>query len=170
VDSNAATTGNPASFGTFNGATLQISAANVRVGSNLACTFTNAPAPTLTVTQKTIVISPATFNPPETFGYAGNNGWTFQQNSSTALNTVTKGVTQTLSAVNVATTLMLVVPTLETGWRIASIKCTDTKSAASGNPATTLASSTTSTVTIPANYVVANAAIQCAVIATRQQL
>ncbi len=170
VDSNAATTGNPVSFGTLNGATLQIAAANVRVGSNLACTFTNVPAPTLTVTQLAIVIAPATFNPPKTFGYTGNNGWIFQQNSSTALNTATKGVTQTLSAVNVATTLTLAVPTVETGWRIASIKCTDTKSGASGNPATTLASSTTNTVTVPANYVVANAALQCAVIATRQQL
>ena len=169
LDNHAAATGNPASFGTLSGTTLQIPASNVLVGSDLVCTFTNAPAPTLTVSQKAIVTAPATFNPPETFGYTGNNGWIPQQNSSTILNTVTKGLTQTLSAVNLATTLTVSVPTVETGWKIASIRCTDTNAAVSGNPATALTSSMTNTVTIAANYVVANAALQCAVIATRQQ-
>ena len=170
VDNNAGITGNPASFGSLSGATLQIAAANVLVGSDLVCTFTNAPAPTLTVTQKAVVIAPATFNPPETFGYTGNNGWIPQQNSSAILNTVTKGATQILSSVNLATTLAVAVPTVETGWKIASIKCMDTNAAFSGNPASILASSTTNTVTISANYVVANASLQCAVIATRQQI
>jgi len=85
---------------------------------------------------------------------------------------------QTLAAANVATTLTVTVPTVERGWRIASIQCTDTAAAASGNPAppTVLASFTSNVVTsspnysitIPANYVVPKAALQCAVFASRQ--
>ena len=171
MDNNASATGNPASFGTLSGATLQIPATNARVGSDVVCTFTNVPAPTMAVTQKAIVTAPATFNPPVTFGYTGNNGWAFQQNSSTVVNTVTKGLTQALTALNVATTLTVAVPTSETGWKIASMRCTDTNAAVSGNPLPPafLASSTSNTVTVPAIYVVANAALQCAVIASRLQ-
>ncbi len=140
-------------------------------GDALDCTLTNTPKPaTLTVTQKALVIAPATFNPPETFSYTGNNGWTLQKNSSTVLNTVTTGATQTLTALKVATTLTVAVPTAETGWKIASIRCTDTNAAVSGNPLppTILVSSTNNTVVIPANVVSAAAALQCAVIGSRQ--
>jgi putative flippase GtrA len=170
VDNNAAATGNPASFGALSGATLQIPAINVRLGSDLVCTFTNVPTPaTLTVTQRVVVTAPATFNPPVTLSYTGNNGWAFQQVSNMAVNAVTKGVTQTLMALNVPTTLTVALPTSETGWSLVSIRCTDTNAAASGNPLppTLLASSTTNPVTIPANYVVAKAALQCAVIGSR---
>ena len=140
-------------------------------GDALDCTLTNSPKPaTLTVTQKAIVTAPATFNAPETFSYTANNGWTLQKNSSTVLNTVTTGATQTLTALKVATTLTVAVPTAETGWKIASIRCTDTNAAVSGNPLppTILVSSTNNTVVIPANVVAAGAALQCAVIGTRQ--
>jgi len=176
VDGNAANSGNPApptTFGTLVGNTLQIPATNVRAYADLQCTFTNslaATAPTLTVTERAIVTAPATFNPPETFVYTGNNGWTPQSNSSIKVNTVTTGATQNLAALNVATTLTVAVPTVERGWRIASIQCTDTNAAVSKNPSppALVASSTSNMVTIPANYVVNNAKLQCAVFASRQ--
>jgi len=146
----------------------------------ITCTLTNtaAAAPTLTVTERAIVTAPATFNPPENFSYAGNNGWTTQQHGATKVNTLVTVSSQTLAAANLATTLTVTVPTVERGWRIASIQCTDTAAAASGNPAppTVLASFTSNVVTsspnysitIPANYVVPKAALQCAVFASRQ--
>jgi hypothetical protein len=170
VDNNASANGNPASFGILSGSTLQIPATNVRVGSDLVCTFTNVPTPaTLTVTQRVVVTAPATFNPPVTLSYTGNNGWAFQQVSNMTVNAVSKGVTQTLTALNVPTTLTVALPPSEAGWSLVSIRCTDTNAAASGNPPppTALASSTTTSVTIPSNYVVARAALQCAVIGSR---
>jgi hypothetical protein len=142
-------------------------------GDVLDCTLTNTPAPaTLTVTQRSVVTAPATFNPSVTFRYTGNNGWTPQQISNTVVNVVTKGVTQNLTALKVPTTLTVALPAAEAGWSIASIRCTDTNAAVSGNPLppTVLASSTTTSVTIPANYVVAKAALQCAVIGSRLHL
>jgi hypothetical protein len=41
VDANAAVTGNPASFGTFSGATLTIPAANILAAAQITCTLTN---------------------------------------------------------------------------------------------------------------------------------
>ena len=140
-------------------------------GDVLDCTWTNKPAfASLTITQRAIVTAPATFNPPETFVYTGNNGWTSQPNSSSKVNTATTGATQNLAALNVATTLTVAVPTVERGWRIASIQCTDTNAAVSKNPSppALVASSTSNVVTIPANYVVNNAKLQCAVFASRQ--
>ena len=89
---------------------------------------------------------------------------------STVLNTVTTGATQTLAALKLATTLTLAVATSEIGWKIASIRCTDTNAAVSGNPLppTLLVSSTNNTIVIPANLVSAGAALQCAVIGSRQ--
>ena len=138
----------------------------------ITCTISNAPAPaSLVVTQKALVTAPATFNPPVKFSYTGNNGWTPQQISSPVVNAVTRGFAQNLAALNAATSLAVAVPSAETGWNIVSIRCTDTNAALSGNPPppTVLASSTTNTVTVPANYVVANAALQCAVIGSRLQ-
>ena len=140
-------------------------------GDVLDCTLTNTPKPaTLTVTQKVIVTAPATFNPPLTLSYTGTNGWTLQKNNSTVLNTVTTGATQTLAALKLATTLTVAVSTSEIGWKIASIRCTDTNAAVSGNPLppTILVSSTNNTIVIPANVVSAGAALQCAVIGSRQ--
>ena len=140
-------------------------------GDVLDCTLTNTPKPaTLTVTQKVIVTAPATFNPPLTLSYTGTNGWTLQKNNSTVLNTVTTGATQTLAALKLATTLTVAVSTSEIGWKIASIRCTDTNAAVSGNPLppTILVSSTNNTIVIPANLVSAGAALQCAVIGSRQ--
>ena len=140
-------------------------------GDVLDCTLTNTPKPaTLTVTQKVIVTAPATFNPPLTLSYTGTNGWTLQKNNSTVLNTVTTGATQTLAALKLATTLTVAVSTSEIGWKIASIRCTDTNAAVSGNPLppTVLVSSTNNTIVIPANLVSAGAALQCAVIGSRQ--
>jgi len=181
TDKNSSLTNNTDIFGTLNGSTLQIPAPKVAPGADLQCTFTNslaAAAPTLTVTERAIVTAPATFNPPENFSYAGNNGWTTQQHGATKVNTLVTVSSQTLAAANVATTLTVTVPTVERGWRIASIQCTDTAAAASGNPAppTVLASFTSNVVTsspnysitIPANYVVPKAALQCAVFASRQ--
>ncbi len=141
-------------------------------GDVLDCTLTNKPTlATLTVTQKTLVTAPATFNPPVKFSYTGTNGWTLQQNSSTVLNVVTTGARQTLTVLNVDTALSVAVPTTETGWRIVSIRCTDTNATVSTNPLppTVLVSSTTNSITIPAAYVVAGAALQCAVIGSRLQ-
>jgi Domain of unknown function DUF11 len=41
MDANAALTGNPASFGTFSGATLTIPAANILAAAQITCTLTN---------------------------------------------------------------------------------------------------------------------------------
>ncbi len=138
----------------------------------ITCVLSNVPAPaSMTVAQRVIVTAPATFNPPVTFSYTGNNGWTLQQISSTTVNAATRGASRNLTALNVDTTLNVAVPASETGWGLASIRCTDTNAAVSGNPPppAVLASSTTRSVTVPAVYVVANAALQCAVIGSRLQ-
>jgi len=61
-------------------------------------------------------------------------------------------------------------PTVERGWRIASIRCTDTHAAVSKNPSppARVASSTSNVITIAANYVVNKAKLQCAEFAARQ--
>lgn len=138
----------------------------------ITCTVSNAPAPaSLQVTQKAIVTAPSTFNPPVTFSYTGNNGWMQQPVSNLVVNAVVKGVTQNLTAVNVATTQTVAVTATESGWSVVSMRCTDTNAAVSGNPAppAVLVSSTNNTITIPAIYVVPNAALQCAVVGSRRQ-
>jgi hypothetical protein len=147
---------------------LTIPATNVRPGSDLLCTFTNAPKrPVLGFTQTVIVLAPGVFNPPVPFVYDGNNGWTQQTLKSTLLAPAKLiGSTQTLAAVNTDTTLSVTLPA-EGRWRILSIKCADTNAAVSGNASGTLVSSATTTVTLLATLVKPAAVFACDVLALR---
>jgi hypothetical protein len=138
-------------------------------GDVFVCTITNTYTPalaTMTVTQRLIVIAPAAFNSPVVFGYTSDNGWGPQQISSPT-KVLVIGTTKNIGTLNQAITLSVTLPT-EAGWSISSITCTDTNAAVSGNPSITLASSTTTSVTVPFTNIVTNAALQCALIGVRR--
>jgi hypothetical protein len=170
TDRNGTISGNgSAQFGTLNGATLTLNAANVKAGADILCTFTNSLAlPTLGFTQTLRVFVPAVFNPPARFSYAGNNGWVTQPLDSTALFPVKlTGARQPLAAINTATTMTVTLPT-ESGWSVVSINCSDTNFTASGNNPGTLLTTTSRTFTLPATVMKPNATLLCDVIGLRR--
>jgi hypothetical protein len=160
TDANAATTGNPASFGTLSGNTLQIAAANVRGGAALQCTYTNAPAPvTLVVRQMVQRPIPINLVAPFTFSYSGNNGWSTPPLVSPDVNTLTDSKAVALAATNTATTVSVKFP--EPRYFISRFSCADSNAPASGNPTGLLVDVKSTTLTIPAANVRAGAALRC---------
>jgi hypothetical protein len=160
TDANAATTGNPASFGTLSGNTLQIPAANVRAGAALQCTYTNAPAP-VTLAVRQLVLRPIPINlvAPFTFSYSGNNGWSTPPLVSPDVNTLTASNAVALAATNTATTVSVNFP--EPRYFISRFSCADSNAPASGNPTGLLVDVKSTTLTIPAANVRAGAALRC---------
>jgi hypothetical protein len=131
-------------------------------GDVLDCTVTNTPKPvTLQVTQRLVIAAPYVFS-PVTFTYTGNNGWATQDLYVPKDYLVTPGKRQTLAAINTATTVSINLP--QQHWQVATNRCTDENWRETGNPSTYFVSSTTGSITIPANRVRAGAQITCAML------
>ena len=166
VDSNGASTGNAStSFGTSAANILTVPAANVRSGSALVCTVTlslSKPAATLSVRHMVLPPVPVNLKPPFTFSYTGTNGWTAPALTVAALNQYFSTAAVTLASANTATTLSTSLP--EPRWQVVGFTCADTSAGASGNPVGTLVSSSSTSVTIPAAYVVPGATLRCSML------
>lgn len=133
-------------------------------GDAVSCRLINTPvAATLQLRQ--IVLSPVPVNlrPPYTFSYTGNNGWSAPAISNTALNIASSSNPIALTATNTDTTVFTTLP--DARWLVSSFTCVDMNAAISGNPSGNLAmASSRPTVTVPAAYVRAAAALRCTLV------
>jgi hypothetical protein len=98
----------------LNTGAVVLDAAATAMGSNIACTFTNAKLPTLQLTK----ISNGGVGG---FTFTGTNGWTNQTITTTTAGTGVTGAAQTLSAAATATTITDGMPA---GYGLASVTCT----------------------------------------------
>lgn len=166
TDSNGASSGNGSnSFGSLTGNVLTVPAANVRIGAALECTVTlglSAPAATLTVRHMVVSPMPPNINPPFTFSYTGNNESSAPALQITALSQYFSTAAIPLAATNTATTVFTSLP--DARWFVASFNCLDTTAATSGNQAGNLATSRTTSVTIPAGSVLPGANLRCTMV------
>jgi hypothetical protein len=155
-DSNSANSGNPASFSAaVGGNAFTIPATNVRAGAVLTCTLTNNLKPTVSV-QK--VTTGGTGGP---FSFSTSNLSSSVANISTSsAGTATPSLPTQHIAVATGSAVSITEGGLGTAWVIGSVTCNDANSASTGNT-NPVASSTTSSVTIPGAAVVAGAAINC---------
>ncbi len=103
---------------------LALDAAATAPGSNIACTFTNAKLPTVTLTK----ISNGGVGP---FTFTGDNGWTSQTITTTASGTGVVGALQTLNSPAVTTTITEAIPV---GYALASTSCTGLGSGGTATP------------------------------------
>lgn len=129
-------------------------------GDVFLCTITNSPRLT-TLSLRQIVLSPVPVNllPPFSQQYTGNNGWTQQTITNTALNTFNSGATVTLATNNVDTTIATTLP--DARWFVTRFSCTDSNAAISGNSPGLLVSTTQPAVTLAAANVLPGANLVC---------
>ena len=88
----------PGGTATLAGNTLTLSAAATAAGANIACTFTNARLPTLTLTK----VSNGRVG---TFTFVGTNGWASQTITTTTPGVGVTGATQTLASSSTSTSI-----------------------------------------------------------------
>ena len=164
IDLNASLTHNTDIFGSLiNTTTLEIPVAKVSPGSDLLCTFTNAPTqPTLKVTQRLLVVVPYVFKGPVTFNYSGTNGWTTKPITANQAGASYSTAAQPLGAINTSTTVQIAQPSAN--WAVVSFQCADSNRLVSGNPSGSIASSSTTAVTIAATYIRPSAVITCTIL------
>jgi hypothetical protein len=132
-----------------------------QAGDVIVCTLSNTPVQAvamLTITQRINPPLPASLIPPFRFTYTGNNGWTNQTLQSTP-GQLLRGATQNLSATNVETTVGTTLP--EPRWFVKSFSCTDSNAS---DPSAIVASSTQTSVTLPAASVRSGANLVCAMV------
>jgi hypothetical protein len=156
TDTNAATSGNPASFGTLAGNVITVPVVNLKTFAKIVCTFTNAPkAPTFAL-QK---ITTGGFGGPFTFT-ATNLATAISNISTTAANTAAP-VAPTPAQISVANTQVQVTEGANTSFDATSATCSDANSSFTGNPAN-FGSLAGSVLTVPAANVLPAAQITCA--------
>jgi hypothetical protein len=159
TDSNAAVTGNPASFGALVGNVVTIPAANVVAAAKINCVLTNTVA---TATSATIAVQKTTLGAaggPFTFAVtnlASTPAAITTASAGTAYPTVPLPILATATGTQVRIT-----ETLATNFTIVSATCTDANAAASGNPTGTFGGLVGNQLTIPATNVRAKAQITC---------
>ena len=134
-----------------------------QAGNVVVCTITNGPkAATLTVLQTVLSPVPANLKPPYNFNYTGSNGWTSQPISNPALSRPVASSTDTLTSNNIETTVFTKLS--DQRWHVVAFSCKDTAAAASGNPSGILASSTNTSITVPAANVRSGAVLLCSLV------
>ncbi len=156
-DANSGVTGNPASFGTFVSATRvgTIPAANVVVGADITCVFTN--------TRPTVRVQKISLGGTGTFGFASSTNLAATPGN---IATATAGIAAPGSPapINVTTvgTAVSITESAVAGYNLAAFTCADANSAMTGNPASfgTFVAATR-VGTIPAANVIAGADIRC---------
>jgi hypothetical protein len=155
TDTNAATSGNPASFGSFAGNVMTIAATNLKPFAKIVCTFTNAPKPpTVTLTKTTV----GAFGGPFVFT-ASNLASAFANITTTAASTATPAAPTPIQ-VTTAGAQIQITEAANSSFTVTSATCTDANSAVTGNPANfgTLAGNI---LTVPAANVLPAAQINC---------
>ena len=157
TDTNAGTSGNPASFGSLAGSVITIPATNLKPFAKIICTFSNAPKPPTFSLQKTT---------------AGASGGPF---SFTATNLVSTPAAITTSAaatptpasptaiqVTAANTQIQITEAANASFTATSATCTDANSGFTGNPAS-FGSLAGTVLTVPASNVLPAAQINCVI-------
>lgn len=131
-----------------------------QAGDAIVCTITNAVGvATLTVRQQVREPLPVNLVGPFVFDYSGDNGWGTATLRNPASETTVSTTAVNLATTNTATTVSTTLPT--TRWQVIGFSCVDGNAANSGNPNTVLARSSTTSITVPAAYVVPGAALRC---------
>jgi hypothetical protein len=155
TDTNSATTGNPASFGTLAGNVVTIPAANLLPFAKIVCTFTNAPKPATVALQKTTAGS---FGGPFTFT-AINLASVPSNITTTAANTATPAAPVPIQ-VTTANTQVQITEGASASFDATAATCTDANAAFTGNPAS-FGSLAGTVLTVPAVNVRPAAQINC---------
>jgi hypothetical protein len=155
TDTNSATTGNPASFGTLAGSVVTIPAANLLPFAKIICTFTNAPKPPTVTVQKTTAGS---FGGPFTFT-ATNLASAPPTITTTAANTATPAVPTPIQVTTVNAQVQ-VTEGANGSFNATSATCTDANASFTGNPAS-FGSLAGNVLTLPAANVRPSAQINC---------
>jgi hypothetical protein len=155
TDTNAGTTGNPASFGSLAGSVLTIPTTNIRVNAKIVCTFTNTPKPATFSLQK---ITAGSYGGPFTFA-ASNLVAPIANISTTAAGTAAP-VSPTAIQVTTVNTQINVTEGANASFDATSATCTDANATFTGNPAS-FGSLTGVVLTVPAVNVKPAAQINC---------
>jgi hypothetical protein len=157
ADTNAATSGNPASFGSLSGSTITVPAINLKIFAKIICTFTNAPKPATFTLQK---ITTGSFGGPFTF-VATNLASNPPSITTTAAATATPAA-PTAIQVTAANTPVQISETANSSFNAASATCSDANSSFTGNPAS-FGSLAGNVLTVPAANVKPAAQINCTI-------
>ena len=157
TDTNAATSGNPASFGSLAGSVIIIPAANLRTFARIVCTFTNAPKPPTLTLQK---ITSGAFGGPFTFT-ATNLASAPTSITTTAANTATPAI-PTAIQVTATGTQVQITEAANASFTATSATCSDANAAFTGNPAS-FGSLAGNVLTVPAANVLPAAQINCTI-------
>jgi hypothetical protein len=155
TDTNSATSGNPASFGSLAGSVITIPTANLVPFARIVCTFTNAPKPPTLALQKTTI---GAFGGPFTFTVT-NLASTPAAITTTAANTATPA-SPTPIQVTTANTQIQITEAANTRFDATSTVCSDANASFTGNPAS-FGSLAGNILTVPAANVLPAAQINC---------
>jgi hypothetical protein len=154
TDSNAAVSGNPASFGNLVGTQITVVPANLAYGAAITCTFTNNRIATMEVRKTTV----GGFGGPFTFTQS-NLSANPSNISTAAANTATAGAPATVNVVGFSTDVTVIEGAFS-GYIIASANCTDSNAAITGN-AGTFGGLSGSTLTVLGSFVKPGAQFVC---------
>ncbi len=157
TDTNAATSGNPASFGSFAGSTITIPAINLKLFAKIVCTFTNTPKPPTFALQK---ITAGSFGGPFTFT-ATNLASAPANITTTAASTATPAAPTSIP-VTTSGTAITVTEGANASFTATSATCSDANAAFTGNPAS-FGSFAGNVLTVPAANVLPAAQINCTI-------
>jgi hypothetical protein len=155
TDTNAGTSGNPASFGSIAGSVITIPALNLKPFAKILCTYTNAPKPATFALQK---ITAGSFGGPFTFT-STNLASTPGAITTVAAATATPAA-PTAIQVTAANTQVQITETANTSFNATSATCSDANSGFTGNPAS-FGSLVGTVLTVPAVNVLPASQITC---------
>jgi hypothetical protein len=155
TDSNAAFTGNPASFGSLAGTVLTIPAVNILPAAIIVCSITNTAVPATVTVQK---ITTNVAGGP--FVFAVSNLAAAPGNISTTATATAAPAAPTPLTVNTLNSPVLISENTNPYFSFSGATCSDANAAVTGNPAT-FGTVTGQLLTIPAANVLPAAAINC---------
>jgi hypothetical protein len=155
TDTNAATSGNPASFGTLSGNVITIPTTNLRTFAKIVCTFTNTPKLPTFALQK---ITTGSVGGPFAFT-TSNLQATIANISTTIADTATPAAPTAISAV-AANTQIQVTEAANSSFGPTAATCSDANASFTGNPAS-FGSLSGSVLTVPLANVRYAAQIKC---------
>jgi Domain of unknown function DUF11 len=157
TDTNAGTSGNPASFGTLAGSVITVPAANLKPFAKIVCTYTNDPKPPTFALQK---VTSGSFGGPFTF-VATNLASSPASITTVAAGTATPAA-PTAIQVTATNTQVQITETVTASFTASSAVCTDANSGFTGNPAS-FGSFAGAVLTVPAVNVLPAAQIKCVI-------
>ena len=157
TDTNAGTSGNPASFGSLAGSVITVPAVNLKLFAKIICTFTNTPKPATLTLQK---ITTGSFGGPFTF--MATNLASNPANISTVAAATATPPSPTAIQVTTANAQIQISEAANASFTATSASCTDANSSFTGNPAN-FGSMTGNVLTVPAANVLPAAQINCTI-------